>query len=205
VGQIVRAIEETGQRQNTLIFFLGDNGATTEARAGLGGKPATAGSNAPFRGFKFSLFDGGMHVPGAMSWPGVIQAGQTIDEIVMTADILPTICGVAGAEVPQDRTIDGRDALPVAAKRAKSPHGEVFWANGGQLAVRRGYWKLVINGITYDRSDAGKKPLTGDDALFLSNLKDDPGETKNLRHQHPELVDELSSLAQKWRKEVEPQ
>jgi arylsulfatase A-like enzyme len=205
VGQILRAIEETGQRQNTLIFFLGDNGATTEARAGLGGKPAMAGSNGPFRGFKFSLFDGGMHVPGAMSWPSVIQADQTIDELVMTADILPTVCGVAGVEVPKDRTIDGRDALPVAAKRAKSPHGEVFWANGGQLAVRRGYWKLVMNGITYGRSDADKKPLTGDDALFLSNLKDDPGETRNLRHQHPEMVDELSSLAQKWRKEVEPQ
>ena len=67
--------------------------------------------------------------------------------------------------------------------------------------MRRGYW---MNGITYDRPDAGKKPLTGDDALFLSNLKDDPGEIRNLRHQHPELVDELSSLAKKWRMDVKP-
>ncbi len=205
VGQILQALEETGQRRNTLIFFLGDNGATTEARAGLDGKPATAGSNGPFRGFKFSLFDGGMHVPGAMSWPAVIPAGQTIDEIVMTADILPTTCGVAGVQAPRDRVIDGRDVLPVAAKRAKSPHGDVFWANGRQLAVRRGDWKLVINGITYGRSPEEKLPLTGDDALFLSNLKDDPGETKNLRHLHPELVDELSSLAHRWRKEVGPE
>lgn len=205
VGEIVRAIEETGQRGNTLIFFLGDNGATTEARAGLGGKPATAGSNGPFRGFKFSLFDGGMHVPGAMSWPGRIPAGQTIEEIVMTADILPTICGAAGVAVPGDRTIDGRDAMGVAAKGARSAHGEVFWANGKQLAVRRGYWKLVINGITYDRTEEGKKPLTGDDAMFLANLKDDPGETKNLRHLHPELVDELASLVHKWRREVGPE
>jgi arylsulfatase A-like enzyme len=205
VGEIVRAIEETGQRGNTLIFFLGDNGATTEARAGLGGKPATAGSNGPFRGFKFSLFDGGMHVPGAMSWPGRIPAGQTIEEIVMTADILPTICGAAGVAVPGDRTIDGRDAMGVAAKRARSAHGEVFWANGKQLAVRRGYWKLVINGMTYDRTEEGKKPLTGDDAMFLANLKDDPGETKNLRHLHPELVDDLASLVHKWRKEVGPE
>jgi arylsulfatase A-like enzyme len=205
VGEILRAIEETGQRRNTLIFFLGDNGATTEARAGLGGKPATAGSNGIFRGFKFSLFDGGMHVPCAMSWPGVIPPGQTIDDLLMTADILPTICGVAGVPVPQDRIIDGKDVLPVAMKRAKSPHGEIYWANGGQLAVRRGDWKLVIDGITYGRSEQDKKPLTGDDALFLSNLKDDPGETTNLRHQHPDLVDELSSLVHKWRKEVEPQ
>ncbi|HYM10275.1 MAG TPA: sulfatase-like hydrolase/transferase, partial [Bryobacterales bacterium] len=76
VGQILGALERTGARENTLIFFAGDNGATTEARAGLGQKPATAGSNAPFRGFKFSVFDGGMHVPGVVSWPGVIPAGQ---------------------------------------------------------------------------------------------------------------------------------
>ncbi|HYM11594.1 MAG TPA: sulfatase/phosphatase domain-containing protein, partial [Bryobacterales bacterium] len=173
------------------------------ARAGLGQKPATAGSNAPFRGFKFSVFDGGMHVPGVVSWPGVIPAGQLNHEVVMTADVLPTICRAAGVKVPSDRTIDGRDMMPVAAG-AKSPHGAVFWANGQQLAVRRDQWKLVINGITYDGSENGRKPLQGDDALFLSNLAEDPGESRNLRHQHSELVDELAGLAQQWRQSVEP-
>jgi arylsulfatase A-like enzyme len=203
IGQILAALERTGARENTLIFFAGDNGATTEARAGLGQKPATAGSNSPFRGFKFSVFDGGMHVPGVVSWPGVIPAGQLNHELVMTADVLPTVCRAAGGPLPSDRTIDGRDMLPVAASGAKSPHGIVFWANGQQLAVRREKWKLVINGITYDGSESGRQPLQGDDALFLSNLEEDPGESRNLRHQHPELVDELAGLAHQWRETVE--
>ncbi len=202
IGQILRTLERTGQRENTLIFLAGDNGATTEARAGLDQQPATAGRNGVFRGYKFSCFDGGMHVPGMMSWPGVIPKGQVIRELAMTADILPTICHAAGVETPQDRTMDGRNILPVATARAQSPHGEIFWANGAQLAVRRGKWKLVIDGIPYDRTPESRKPLTGDDALFLSDLERDPGETTNLRHQNPAMVDELSTAAHRWREEV---
>lgn len=202
IGQILRTLEAAGQRENTLIFLLGDNGATTEARAGLNQQPAHGGRNGVFRGFKFSVFDGGMHVPGIMSWPGVIPKGQTVRELVMTADILPTACHVAGVEPPQDRTIDGRNALGVAASHEKSPHESIFWANGQQLAVRRGKWKLVIDGITYDRTPEDKKPLTGDDALFLSDLETDPGEAHNLRHEHPQLVDELATMAHDWRRDV---
>ncbi len=204
VGRILAALDRHGLRENTLIFFLGDNGATTEARAGLDQKPATAGSNAPYRGHKFSVFDGGMHVPGAMSWPGVIPKGQVSQEIAMTADILPTACKLAGVEPPQDRVIDGRDILSVAKGEAKSPHEAIYWSNGKQLAIRRGDWKLVIDGITYDGTPDGHKPLTGDDALFLSDLSKDPGETTNLRHEHPEMVDELSSMVHKWHDEAVP-
>jgi arylsulfatase A-like enzyme len=101
--------------------------------------------------------------------------------------------------VPSDRTIDGRDVLPVAVSGAKSPHDAVFWAEAGQLAVRRGEWKLVMNGVVWDGTESGSKPLAGEDALFLSNLEEDPGETRNLRHQHPGLVDELATLAHRWR------
>lgn len=203
IGQMLHTLERIGQRENTLIFLAGDNGATTEARAGLNQQPAAGGRNGIFRGFKFSCFDGGMHVPGMMSWPGVIPAGQAIREIAITADILPTVCHVAGVESPRDRTIDGRNILPVAISRAKSPHSEIFWSNGEQLAVRRGQWKLVINGITYDRTPEGHRPLEGNDAVFLSNLEKDPGETTNLRHQQPQTTDELSTAAHKWRQDVE--
>ena len=203
IGLMLRTLESIGQRENTLIFLAGDNGATTEARAGLNQQPATGGRNGVFRGFKFSCFDGGMHVPGIMNWPGVIPAGQVIRETVITADILPAACHAAGVDPPRDRVVDGRDILPVAATGAKSPHGDVFWANGPQLAVRRGKWKLVIDGITYERSPEGHKPLAGDDALFLSDLDNDPGETTNLRHQNPALVDELSTAAHQWRADVE--
>ena len=174
VGQVMRTLRELRLDDNTLVIFTADNGATREARAGLDGKPATAGNNAPFRGNKFSAFDGGMHVPMIMNWPGVIPKGKVIREIGSHLDLLPTICKAAGAALPADRTLDGSDALPMAASGAKSPHDAIFWSCGGQLAVRRGKWKLVKDGKTFDGTPDGDKPLAGDDALFLSNLEEDP-------------------------------
>ncbi|HEY3935918.1 MAG TPA: sulfatase-like hydrolase/transferase [Bryobacteraceae bacterium] len=203
VGQIVASLERTGQRENTIIFLLGDNGATTERRAGLNQQPATAGKNIPFRGYKFSTFDGGMHVPGVVHWPGHVPAGKTIEEVVMTADILPTVCHLTGAQLPQDRTIDGRNIWPVLTANAPSPHEFVAWSEGPQLAIRSGKWKLVLNGVTHDGTPEGNKPLEGDDAVFLSDLSTDPGESRNLRHQHPEVTDRLQTLVHQWRKDVE--
>jgi arylsulfatase A-like enzyme len=187
----------------TLIFLLGDNGATTERRAGLNGQLATAGHNRPFRGYKFSTFDGGMHVPALVNWPGHIPAGKLLDQLAMTADILPTACHAAGVAAPTDRIMDGRNIWDVLTRGEASPHEEMAWAEGPQLAIRRGSWKLVLNGITHDGTPAGQKPLEGDDAVFLSNLDDDPGESRNLRRAHPEIVDDLQTRLHRWRQEVE--
>ena len=203
VGGMVSALERTGQRERTMIFLLGDNGATTERRAGLGQNIATAGKNTPFRGYKFSTFDGGMHVPALVNWPGRIPSGKTIDQILMTADILPTVCHITSARLPDDRTIDGRDIWPVLTGGAASPHEFVAWSLGPQLAIRKGKWKLVLNGIVHDGTPSGEKPLDGEDAIFLSDVVQDIGESRNLRHQHPEIVDELQTLLQKWRRESE--
>ncbi|MEO7650642.1 MAG: sulfatase-like hydrolase/transferase [Bryobacteraceae bacterium] len=202
IGEIVKTLKQEGLTGNTMIVFIGDNGATTEKRAGMKQEYAQAGKNGAFRGFKFSLFDGGMHVPGLMNWPGKIPGGQVLNEIVMSMDILPTICKAAGAPIPIDHAIDGKDILPVATAKAASPHPAIFWAQNGQLAVRRAQWKLVIDGALHDRSEEGKKPLKGEDALFLSNLAEDPGELRNLRHRHPELVDELSTMAHRWLEDI---
>jgi arylsulfatase A-like enzyme len=201
IGEIRQALRRQGVLENTLIMFAGDNGATTEKRAGLDQNYAEAGSNGPYRGFKFSLFDGGMHVPAIMSWPGRIPPKQTNTEIVMSMDIVPTALDAAGVKLPSGYTLDGSSLLRVAAEGAKSPHPWLAWASGAQQAIRRGDWKLVVNGRVYGRSPDGNKPLEGDDALFLSNLANDPGETKNLRRAHPEIVDELSTLLGKWRAE----
>ncbi len=197
IGEVIEAVKQAGLLENTLVTLVGDNGATTEKRAGLDQDFAHAGSNGPFRGFKFSLFDGGMHVPGLMSWPGVIPPRQVVREVAMSMDILPTICKAAGAPLPTAYAIDGSDILPVAASQAKSPHQALYWAQNGQLATRRGPWKLVLDGKLFDRTDDGG-PMKGDDAVFLSNLEDDPGESTNLRHKRPELVDELSTSLHSW-------
>jgi len=202
IGAVLGALDRTGQRGRTLIFLLGDNGATTERRAGLNQKPATAGSNGPFRGYKFSVFDGGMHVPGLVHWPGKIPAGKINDELVTTADILPTIGEITGTSLPADRTFDGRSVWPVLTASARSPHDYIAWAEGPQLAIRQGEWKLVLNGVVHDGTPAGERPLEGDDAVFLSNLDHDPGERTNLRHQHPEIVDSLQTTLQNWHREA---
>jgi arylsulfatase A-like enzyme len=202
VGEVVRTLRESRQLDDTLIFFTGDNGATREARAGLNQKPATAGSNAPFRGNKFSAFDGGMHVPMVQHWPGVIPGGRVVQEVGSHLDLLPTVCQAAGVPLPAGRTYDGFDALPLSRDGAHSKHDAIFWSQGGQLAVRRGEWKLVKNGRTYDGTPAGNQPLGGDDALFLSNLTQDPGESMNLRHRYPALTDELDTLMNRWLERV---
>ncbi|MDQ6760595.1 MAG: sulfatase-like hydrolase/transferase [Acidobacteriota bacterium] len=203
VGNIVNALERAGQRERTVIFLLGDNGASTERRAGIGQSPATAGRNKPFRGFKFSTFDGGMHVPALVNWPGHVPSRKSLDQVLMSADILPTICALTGAKLPEDRTIDGRNIWPVLTQGGASPHEFVAWSLGPQLAIRKGKWKLVVNGIVHDGTPAGEKPLEGEDSVFLSDLVQDAGESRNLRRQHPEIVDELQTLLQKWRREVE--
>jgi arylsulfatase A-like enzyme len=203
IGRMLAALERAGQTSNTLIYLLGDNGATTEKRAGLNQQIATAGKNGVFRGYKFSTFDGGMHVPGLVCWPGHVPAGKTISEVVMTADLFPTLCRLAGAALPTDRTLDGRDMWPVITEGASSRHEYVAWSEGPQLAIRKGEWKLVLNGVLHDGTPAGNKPLTGDDAVFLSNLASDPGEKTNLRHKNPEVVDSLQTLVQQWRRDVE--
>ncbi len=203
VGEIMGLIRKLGLRENTMVFFSSDNGATAEPRAGWNQQPARGGSNRPFRGWKFSLFDGGMHVPAIVSWPGRIRGGQVIGEMASHLDLMPTILKAAGAPLPEDRTIDGRDILPVAAARARSPHDALFWSSGGQLAVRRGRWKLVKDGYLADGTPEGRRKFEGEDALFLSDLDEDPGETRNLRRQHPSLVDELLTLAQRWMQEVQ--
>jgi arylsulfatase A-like enzyme len=202
VGEIVATLEKLGLRQNTFIFFAGDNGATRELRAGLDQQPPRGGSNHPLRGFKFSLFEGGMREPAIMSWPARIPPRQVISEVGATMDVLPTFCAAAGIAAPSDRTIDGRNVLPMVSEKAKSPHEIVFWDSGGQQAARRGNWKLVLNGMDADGSATSRERLKGEDAVFLSDLEADIGEKNNLRRKHPEIVEEMTQAIQAWREEV---
>ena len=202
VGQVLRTLRELRLEENTLVIFSADNGATREARAGLDGKPATAGNNGPFRGNKFSAFDGGMHVPMIAHWPGVLPAGKVVAEMGSHLDLLPTIAQVAGVAPPGDRTLDGYDALPMAREDARSRHDALYWISGGQVAMRREEWKLVKDGKVFDGTPEGNKALTGDDAMFLSNLLDDPGESVNLRHRFPKIFDQMTTLLEKWTEET---
>lgn len=201
IGSIVSRLESAGIRDDTVIIFLSDNGGVAKNEA----------DNSPFRGYKFCLFEGGIRTPCIMSWPERIPSGKVVDEMSMAADILPTICQAAGVDLPADRVIDGRNLLPMLTSGAASPHEEIFWSWGplanypgepGQLAMRRGKWKLTINAIPHDLSENARKAIRGEDSVFLADLENDPGETRNLRRQHPSLTEELVRRVNRWHDEI---
>ncbi len=141
IGAILQTLRERGLERDTLVFFISDNGATTEARANYGG-----GSNAPYRGFKFSLFDGGIHMPAIVSRPGTIPAGKTCNQLAIAMDVFPTVAEAIGADLPTGRTIDGRSWRPLLEGKSNPIHDVLFWSQEKQGAVRKGKWKLVLNG-----------------------------------------------------------
>jgi len=200
IGEIMAELKRAGLLERTLVFFSSDNGPSREQRNLLddSGQYYHGGSAGPFRGHKFSLFEGGIRMPTLMSWPGTIPQGKVMNQIGVTMDIFPTFVKLAGAKLPDDRVIDGRDVFPMIARGAAGPHdGEpIFWANGDQRAVRRGKWKLLLN----PRLDPDEPAA---DKTFLADLEKDPGETANLAEKNPELVKELSELIGAWEKNVE--
>jgi len=191
VGEIIQTLEERGLRDSTLVFFFSDNGATIEDRAGEGGR------NTPYRGYKFSLFEGGIRMPAIASWPGILPAGKVRDGMCAGFDLFPALVKLCSAEMPAGRTLDGRDIWPLLVDGARSPHESLFWKRYDQTAVRRGDWKLIVNPMLAlgDENRLEEK-------VFLANLAEDPGEQRNLASQHPEIVADLEALIHQWEKEL---
>lgn len=197
VGEIVAELKKQGVYENTCVFFQSDNGPSRESRNWLDGTedPYYGGTAGKLKGHKFSLYEGGVRVPGIMSWPGRIPAGQVLSAPGAAMDVFPTFLKAAGGD-PAAHALDGRDILPMLCEGAPSPHELLFWEQENQTAVRKGAWKLVLNGQLVE----GAPP---EDAIHLSNLVDDLGERTNLKDQHPEVVKELTAAARAWRKGIE--
>ncbi|HOA75239.1 MAG TPA: sulfatase-like hydrolase/transferase [Phycisphaerae bacterium] len=196
IGRILQTLDDTNLADDTFVFFACDNGATTELRANGKG-----GSNGPHRGHKFSLFEGGIHLPAIVRWPKVVPRGQTRDQLVCAIDVWPTSAEIMGAEVPADHRIDGMSLIPVLKDPNAPGHDALFWKQGEQEATRQGRWKLVMNGLDTGENDQRTK-LTGEDAIFLADLQTDPAERRNLRREHPELVRELQQRHEQWQSDL---
>lgn len=197
VGEIVKALQRIGKYDDTVFFFSSDNGPSTEQRNWLDGTEDLyyGGSAGIFRGHKYSLFEGGVREPAILSYPAKIAGGQVCDEPGFMLDVLPTLAKLAEAELPASRPSDGYDILPMATAGATSPHKQIFWEYNGQLAVRQGQWKLVLNGkLDFDRS--------GPDPVHLADLATDPGERINLKDAYPALVAQLTHDVETWYAEV---
>lgn len=189
IDQLIDVVEDAGLAEDTIIVFQSDHGHSHEERAHLGG-----GSAGPYRGAKFSLFEGGIRVPAVIRWPGKLPAGESRGQLGHGCDWLPTLAELCGVELVQT-DIDGKSLVDVlGSDEASSPHEVVHWTIGNRWAVRKGDWKLLGN-----PSDTSQKgPLTDEDKLFLVNLKDDHTEMTNIASDHPEVVAELKALHEQW-------
>ncbi|NNE93721.1 MAG: sulfatase [Verrucomicrobiales bacterium] len=177
VGRILDTLKEHNIDENTLVIFFADNG------------PAV-GKAGPLRGRKGSTFEGGMREPTVIRWPGKIEAGKDNAELMTAMDLLPTFAKLAGAKVPGDRVIDGKDIWPVLTGDAKSPHEAFFYHKVNDLqAVRSGNWKLHVN--------KEKKPT----ALF--NLDKDIGEKNNVLAGNSDVAKRLLEYIVAFEKDIE--
>ncbi len=175
VGQILDALKRNGLDENTMVIFTSDNGPSV-------------GKAAPLSGKKGSTLEGGMREPTVVRWPGKIPAGKPNDELMTTMDLLPTFANLAGAKVPTDRTIDGKDIWPTLIGEKQTPHEAFFYHRGTALqAVRSGKWKL--------HTSKGKPSQ-------LYDLENDIGEKANIIKSHPDVVKKLNGHLKAFAKDI---
>ncbi|WP_372806488.1 sulfatase-like hydrolase/transferase [Pontiella sp.] len=185
VGLLLDRLAELKLEENTLVFFLSDNGGPSNKNAS---------NNAPLKGQKSDVWEGGFRVPYAVQWKGVLPAGVKYDHPVSSLDIMATIAELAKAPVDAERPLDGVNLIPyLSGKKDGASHDTIYLRkfDQGRYAVRRGDFKLVIPG-------ADKKAM-------LYNLEQDIGETANLADKHPEKLQELDQARLNWDRElIEP-
>ena len=214
-GEIVDLLAELGLEQNTIVVYTSDNGPWSNHSLPQYTQAITehAGSAGPLRSAKGTTWEGGIRVPTVMWAPGYIPAGTETGEVATNMDLLPTFIRMAGAELPADRTLDGRDIGPLMRGEpgAESPHEAFYYYRETHLdAVRSGPWKLVFprpgrNESEWLLSKGGAflgeilEPVT---ELALYNLESDIGETANVVADHPEVVERLTALADAAREEL---
>jgi arylsulfatase len=183
VGRIVELVKQLNLDDKTLIMFSSDNGPTHD---GAGGSDSAFFESAgALRGLKGSLYEGGIRVPFIARWTGKIQPGATSDLPLAFWDVLPTLCELAGADVPKDT--DGISFLPtLLGKGNQKKHEFLYWefpGYGGQQAVRWGDWKGI-------RTNLNREPSP----IELYNLARDVGEKNNVAAQHPHIVERIAKI-----------
>lgn len=182
VGQVVQTIADLELADNTVIIFTSDNGGIVEYAGGF----QEISSNAPLRGQKGSLYEGGHRVPAIAVWPGRIRPGTVDQQPMATMDLLPTIAAIAGADLPPGYATDGVDLVPAWLQRQELPPRDLFWRSGDQRAARRGAWKL------YRRNDATE----------LYRLDEDLAEARDLSALEPQRTVSMLEALEQWENDV---
>lgn len=189
VGELMSYLEEKDMRKNTVIIIQSDHGHSVEQRTFGGG-----GNAGPFRGAKFSLFEGGIRVPAIISWPENLPHGTTFTEMAVNVDWFPTILNICNK--PDGYNTEGHNLLPyLNGEKEGTPHEQFIWKNGISWAIREGNWKLIGN----PQDPVNPKSLDpNNDRYFLANLKLDSTEQTNFAAEHPGIVDKLIEKYLEW-------
>ena len=199
VAQVVKAVEEKGLRDSTLIVFLSDNG------------PAKSGSAKPLRGGKYVTMEGGLRVPALFYWPDHIPSGQVSDAMISSMDLFPLFSDLAGVPLPEGVNLDGKNILSLlTGKKEQSPHQYYYYYNGLNLqAVRDERWKLHLPRTVEDQPYWAKKAGGNSKKLYVTlkepmlfDLDSDLAEKNNVISEHPAVVARLQEEAERIRKEL---
>lgn len=199
VGRVLKTLHETKLDENTLIFFISDNGGPT-----MKGTTINGSINTPLRGSKRTTLEGGIRVPFVIQWKGHIVPGTVFNQPVIQLDILPTALAAAGIEIKPEWNFDGVNLLPAITGKSKVlPHETLYWRLGEQNAVRHGDWKLVQYDVNADIDfTTGVAPQNGVTSKKLYHLTKDIGEGHDLADKYPDKVKELESIWQTWNSQL---
>ncbi|MBN36854.1 MAG: arylsulfatase [Opitutae bacterium] len=228
VGEVLKALDEHKISNNTLVVFTSDNGGMLNV---TGQKAWKAGHrlNGKLLGFKFGAWEGGHRVPFLARWPGKIPAGTESDALISQIDLLPTFAAAAGTKLPENAVIDGVNQLPVLTGKSKDSKRELLVISPNSpkhLTIRKGNWVYIPEQDEggFQGKDIGNHLLAGAAAQKLTqlvnsdvqdgkvkedappaqlyDLKTDPYQANNIYNERPEVVAELSSLLEKWKKTI---
>jgi len=200
IGRIIRAVDESGQGDNTLIILTSDNGcsnaANFEEMAAKGHHPSYV-----FRGAKTDLWEGGHRVPFLPRWPERVKAGSVYNETVCLNDLMATCADMLAVTLPDHAGVDSVSILPALLGTDDGPlrDATVHHSYYGYFAIRQGKWKLLLspNSGGWSKPRPGKEP-EGAPKRQLYDLSVDIGEQNNLQDQYPEVVERLEKLLKKY-------
>lgn len=184
IGRLMSTLSEEQLEKDTLVIYVSDNGGQDEwiptfEYDGKFEPNDRLGNNLPLRGWKGQLYEGGIRVPGLMYWRETL-APHKVTEPVIVCDIFPTLAHLSGGTIPDDASVEGKNIWPIVTGGSIRDEHIYYWRTSGQLALRKGDWKLVHNGSTPDE---------GNDELY--NISVDPLEKSDLAQENPDRVTDL--------------
>ncbi len=206
VGEIVKALQQTGEFENTLLIFTSDNGSPQRDGIDMGG---TIGSvkryghdpSKPWKGMKADIWEGGHRVPFIASWPGRIQSNTVSDQVICLTDIISSVASILGISKVKGEMGDSVDILPILLGNDKPVRESIIHHSiDGTFSIRKGEWKLILGKDSGGFSKSLKIkgiPVSTEGQLY--RLTNDPAEQHNLYDEKPEIVSELTALLNKYK------